>query len=443
MSDAALDPVRIALIGAGSRGLGAYGAHVLRRPDLARIVTVADPREERLAMAGHLHDISPAHLHPSWESMLGTEPEFDAVIIATPDRAHLAPALATIARAGGISMLLEKPICPTEEETERLAMAAQDAGTDITVAHVLRYTAFFARVRELLDRGVIGQLLTIRHTEHIGYWHFAHSYVRGNWRRLDEASPMLLAKACHDLDILRWLSDGPCAEVTSFGALSHFRADNAPDGSTARCDQGCRVERSCPYSAQRIYLETLPPATTWPHDVVSADTSPAGLALALHEGPYGRCVYRCDNDVADHQVVALRFANGVDATLNVSAFTRETTRTLHLMGSHGEISGDFYANEITVSDFRNADTRTSRLTLVTEGYHGGGDDGLMVDFLSRVRERRRNGRVEAARTALRQSLESHRMAFAAERSRASGDTVRLPAQEAAAPPGVSRWGTIR
>ncbi len=427
MSDNPLDPVRIALIGAGSRGLGAYGAHVSRRPDLAQIVAVADPLGERLTMAGHLHAVPPTHLYPSWQAMLDAEPAFDAVIIATPDRAHLAPALATIERAGGISMLLEKPICPTEEEMERLAAAADGAGADITVAHVLRYTAFFARIRELLDRGVIGQLLTIRHTEHIGYWHFAHSYVRGNWRRVDEASPMLLAKACHDLDILRWLADAPCAEITSFGALSHFTPANAPEGSTARCDEGCRVERSCPYSAQRIYLETLPPAPAWPHDVVSADTSPAGLARALHEGPYGRCVYRCDNDVADHQVVALRFANGVDATLNVSAFTRETTRTVHLMGSHGEITGDFYANEITVSDFRNADTRTSRLTLVTEGYHGGGDDGLMVDFLNRVRERRRSGRVEAARTALAESLDSHRMAFAAERSRASGETVRLTA----------------
>lgn len=425
MSENHLMPVRIALIGAGSRGLGAYGSHVLRRPDLARIVAVADPRGERLAMAGHLHDISPTHLHPSWQAMLDAEPDFDAVIIATPDRAHLAPALATIERAGPISMLLEKPICPTEEETERLAAAADAAGTDITVAHVLRYTAFFARIRELLDRAVIGQLLSIRHTEHIGYWHFAHSYVRGNWRRLDESSPMLLAKACHDLDILRWLAGAPCAQITSFGALAHFTAANAPEGSTSRCDEGCRVERSCPYSAQRIYLETLPPAAAWPHDVVSADTSPAGLARALHEGPYGRCVYRCDNDVADHQVVALRFANGVDATLNVSAFTRETTRTVHLMGSHGEITGDFYANEITVSDFRNADTRTSRLTLVTEGYHGGGDDGLMVDFLNRVRERQRGGRVETARTALAESLDSHRMAFAAERSRASGETVRL------------------
>lgn len=427
MSDTPLDPVRIALIGAGSRGLGAYGAHVLRRPDLAQIVTVADPRGERLAMAAQLHNISPAHLYPSWQTMLETERDFDAVIIATPDRVHLAPAMAAIEHAGGISMLLEKPICPTEEEMDRLAAAAEAADADITVAHVLRYTAFFARIRELLDRGVVGDLLSIRHTEHIGYWHFAHSYVRGKWRRLDEASPMVLAKACHDLDILHWLVGAPCVEVTSFGTLSHFRPENAPEGSTARCDEGCRVERSCPYSAQRIYLETLPPAAAWPHDVVSTDTSPAGLAMALHEGPYGRCVYRCDNDVADHQVVALHFANNVDATLNVSAFTRETTRTVHLMGSHGEIIGDFFANEITVSDFRNADTRTSRLTLVTEGYHGGGDDGLMVDFLNRVRERRRAGRIEAARTALADSLDSHRIAFAAERSRLSGETVRLRA----------------
>ncbi|MCW3475031.1 Gfo/Idh/MocA family protein [Limobrevibacterium gyesilva] len=424
MNDTTEPPrIRIALFGAGNRGMGAYGAYVLRRPDLARVVAVADPRSDRLQDAGHQHGLDPRHLYPGWEELLAAETELDAVIIATPDPLHLQPALAAIER--GVSILLEKPICPTEAEIQVLQDASRAHGSDITVAHVLRYTPFFLQIRQLLDRGAIGRLQTLRHTEHIAYWHFAHSYVRGNWRRLADASPMILAKACHDLDIIRWFVGAPCVALSSFGALAHFTWQNAPDGATDRCDGGCKVERSCPYSAPRIYLEKLPPQNRWPHTMVALDPSPAALAQALHEGPYGRCVYMCDNDVADSQVVSMRFANGVSATLNVSAFTGENTRTVHLMGSHGEITGNFNQNEITVTDFRTDEVTRIQLSLPADGYHGGGDDGIMADFLGRAQQRLRHTQVGPALTSLQESLDSHIMAFAAERSRRSGETILL------------------
>jgi predicted dehydrogenase len=420
--------IRVAILGAGSRGAGAYGAYILRRPDLAQVVAIADPREDRLAVAGAQHGLAPQHLHASWEPLLATETALDAIVIATPDKLHLAPALAAIER--GVTVLLEKPISPTEREVRRLLDTARRKGADVTIAHVLRYTAFFARIKELLDREVIGRLQCVRHTERIGYWHFAHSYVRGNWRRSDCAAPMILSKACHDFDILCWLIGAPCTAISSFGRLRHFTIENAPEGSTDRCDQGCRVERICPYSAQRIYLEKLPSADRWPHTVLSLDTSPEGIAAALHEGPYGRCVYRCDNDVVDHQVVAMAFANGVDATMTVSAFTTEPTRTIRLMGSHGEIAGDFEANAITVSDFRTGDRRTGQLAVHGDGQHGGGDDGIMADFLGRVQERRRRGNAPEAPTSLEASVASHLMAFAAERARKTGRCIRLDARPA-------------
>ena len=414
---------RIAILGAGSRGIGAYGAYLLRRPDLAHLVAIADPRDDRLHAAGALHGVAQAHLYREWEDLLRQETALDAIVIATPDRLHLQPALAALRH--GVSILLEKPICPTEAEVRRLLAAARRHGGDVTVAHVLRYTPFFIRIKELLDRGVIGTLQAVHHAEQVGYWHFAHSYVRGNWRRADEASPMILAKACHDFDILRWLIDAPCTDLNSFGGLGHFAAANAPAGSTERCDQGCAVERSCPYSAQRIYLEKHPPSDHWPHNVLSLDTSAEGVAGALHLGPYGRCVYRCDNDVADHQVVSMRFANGVSASMTVSGFTRDITRTIHLMGSHGEIVGDFNANEITVADFRIDDKRTSQLTVHGDSLHGGGDEGLMADFIGRVLDRLRRGGATAPPTSLERSVDSHIMAFAAETSRLRGTAIRL------------------
>jgi predicted dehydrogenase len=418
--------VRVGIIGAGNRGIGAYGAYLLRRPDLAQVIAIADPRTDRLLDAGEKHGVTADHLYDTWETLLRTETELDAVIIATPDQLHLRPALAAMTHP--VSILLEKPICPTELEVRQLLDTARRQHADVTVAHVLRYTPFFTRIKELLDRGVIGTLQSIRHTEHIGYWHFAHSYVRGIWRRLDQASPMILAKSCHDFDILMWLIGDTCLELSSFGGLGHFTRANAPDGATDRCDQGCKVERTCPYSAQRIYLEKFPPEDRWPHNVLSLDTSPEGLATALHDGPYGRCVYMCDNDVMDHQVVGMRFANGVNATMNVSAFTRDNTRTIHLMGSHGEIAGDFFGNEITVSDFRTSDTRTSQLTLHSDGYHGGGDDAMMADFIGRVQDRLRRGDVPPPLTSLEESVGGHLMAFAAETSRLSGGRV-VPREE--------------
>ncbi len=415
--------VRLAILGAGSRGIGTYGAYLLRRPDLARIVAIADPRDDRLRSAADQHGLMAEQLYPSWESLLKREKALDAVIIATPDQLHLEPALMAIRR--GLSILLEKPICPTEPELRRLRAAARRHHADVMVAHVLRYTPFFTRIKELLDRGVIGTLQGIRHTEQVGYWHFAHSYVRGNWRRGAEASPMILAKACHDLDILRWLVGARCIALNSYGRLGHFIAANAPDGATERCDQGCKVERVCPYSAQRVYLERLPPGDHWPHKVVSLDTSPEALAAALRDGPYGRCVYHCDNDVADHQVVNLRFANDVVASLTVSGFTRENTRTIHLMGSHGEIGGNFARNEITVTDFRIDDVRTSRLTVPPDTQHGGGDEGIVADFIARIRQRMRDGSADQALTSLEESIDSHLMAFAAEKSRLGDGEVRL------------------
>jgi len=426
---------RIGILGAGNRGATAYGRYMLRRPDLAEVVALADTRPDRLEAVGDEHGVPPEHRHADWKDLLRRERDLDAVIIALPDRLHYPAAMAAMRRVPAI--LLEKPMCSSPTELRALRAAARRCGTDITVAHVLRYTPFFLRIRQLLERGAIGTLQTVRHTEQVGYWHFAHSYVRGNWRREDESSPMILSKASHDFDILRWLVGARCTHVESVGRLGHFTRANAPEGSTDRCDQGCAVERSCPYSALHIYLDRLPPQNAWPHDVVSLDTSPAGIATALHTGPYGRCVYRCDNDVMDHQSVTLGFANGVTATMNVSAFTRDNTRTLHLMGSLGEIIGDFTAGTISVIDFRTDEVRTSTMAMAADVTHGGGDDQLMADFLGRTLERKRRGVSPDALTSLEQSLESHDMAFAAERSRIAGARVALARRRAEVKPDAS------
>ena len=396
---------------------------------------MAEPDPDRRARFGDRHAL-PAHArYDGWASLLAEPRLADALVLATPDALHLEPAQQALAR--GYHLLLEKPIAPTLDEVNQLAQAAQDASTTITVAHVLRYAPFFARVAALLREGRIGDLVTVQHTENIGHWHFAHSYVRGNWRREADASPMLLAKACHDLDLLRWLVGRTCTRVASYGGLRHFRADQAPEGSTERCSDGCAVERACPYSALRIYLERFGGTDGWPASVVTPDPTPERLRSALETGPYGRCVYRCDNDVADHQVVALDFA-GIAATLTVSAFTERNTRTTHLMGTHGELHGHMETGEIVIEDFTRG---TREVEIVSggpqggadggadggaqlgaqDGAHGGGDVGLVLDFVARLR----GERTGPAASDLATSLESHRIAFAAERSRHEARMVSL------------------
>ncbi|HKI58038.1 MAG TPA: Gfo/Idh/MocA family oxidoreductase [Trueperaceae bacterium] len=417
-------PLQIAILGAGNRGADVYGELISRRAERARVTAVADPRRERLEEAARRFGLAEDALFADPEALLSEVQALDAVVVATPDRQHVAPTVAALAR--GLDVLLEKPIAPDPDGIAAIREAAGSPGAGaVTVAHVLRYTPFFRTLKELLDGGRIGRLIAIEATENIGHYHFAHSYVRGNWRREDASSPMILAKSCHDLDILRWLAGDRCTSLTSVGGLAHFRPENAPEGSTERCTDGCAVERTCPYSAIRIYLERFGGSDDWPNSVVAPGGDERALMTALRDGPYGRCVYRSDNDVVDHQLVQLRFANDVKASLTVHAFSERITRDIHLAGTHGEIHGNLEAGRLELDDF--ARGRSERIDVGGAGArHGGGDDGLVVDFLERLWRRRRGGGAEGdAPSGLAESVESHRMAFAAEASRKEGRSVAL------------------
>ena len=397
------------------------------------------------------HGVAPARTAVDWRDLLAGERLADAVVIATPDREHAAPAIAALER--GYDVVLEKPIAPTADEVRLVAEAAIRSSGTVTVAHVLRYTPFFSAVRGALDDGLIGDLVTIEHAERIGYWHFAHSYVRGNWRREETSSPMILAKACHDLDVLRWLAGDRCTAVASFGGLRHFRPEGAPAGALQRCWDGerrCPAADVCPFDAVRLYVDRTADVTAWPVSVLTDDPSRAGRLSALAGGPYGRCVYRSDNDVADHQVAAIEFANGVRATMTVSGLTADNTRTVTLSGTRGDLHGRLDTGEIEIRRFlpgpsadrsgrrwdRGGDGRavvadderiTVRAASVDADGHGGGDAAMLLDVVERLSARRDGvpGAEEEARTSLAASIESHLMAFAAETSRHERRVVTL------------------
>lgn len=277
----------------------------------------------------------------------GAGPLADVAVIATQDADHVEPAVA-LARQG-CHLLLEKPMATSEADCERIVDAAEEAGVLLAVCHVLRYTPYSRRLKALVDGGRIGDVVSVEHPEPVGWWHQAHSYVRGNWRREDTSTFMLMAKSCHDLDWLTHLIGRPVQRVSSFGGLYEFRAERRPVGAADRC-LDCAVEASCPYSAPRIYLPLLKePDRVWPLSVVTAERSEEGVLAASREGPYGRCVYACDNDVVDHQVVSLEYRGGVTASFTMTAFTPSDFRRTRVFGTRRSIEGD--GGSITVHDF--------------------------------------------------------------------------------------------
>ncbi|MFI6539617.1 Gfo/Idh/MocA family protein [Nonomuraea sp. NPDC050547] len=401
--------VTLAVVGAGSRGSG----YARRAEGRARVVAVADPlaaRRERFPEAAHYAD---------WRELAALPRQADAVIIATMDADHVEPAVRFAEL--GYHILLEKPMAVSEQDCRTIVAAAEKAGTVFAVCHVLRYTPYTRTLKQLLDAGAIGEIVSVQHLEPVGWWHQAHSYVRGNWRRTDESTFMLLAKSCHDLDWLVHIMGRQVTRVSSFGGLKHFRPENRPEGAADRC-LDCAVESTCPYSAPRLYLP-LAGRESWPLTVITEDVSAAGVREALRTGPYGRCVYACDNDVVDHQVVNMEFEGGASAAFTMTAFTPQQHRQTRIFGTHGSIEGDGVLLKVT--DFVTGETSVVDSSATgdgtADGGHGGGDEGLMAAFLSAVE----TGDRSAVLSSPGESLHSHLIAWAAERSRLDGTTVTL------------------
>jgi predicted dehydrogenase len=359
--------------------------------------------------------------------MLETGVEADAVIIALQDAEH-APCAIACAEAG-YAILCEKPLAPTAAACRAMVEAAQTNDVLFAVCHVLRYTPYITVLKSLLDSGRVGEIMSLDQLEPVGNLHYAHSYVRGNWRREDQSSSMLLAKSCHDLDVIRYLMQRTCLEVSSFGSLTYFTADHQPVGAAERC-LDCRIEPACIYSAKKAYLDAAARGETgWPIDVLAAEPSPANVLAALRDGPYGRCVWACDNDVVDHQVVNMRFSGDRTATFTMTAFSEQRARETRIFGTLGEIFGD--GNEIRIRDFRTGRTEIIPIDTANDGLmasgHGGGDEGVMKAFLAAVAANDPSLLLSGPEEA----LESHLMVFAAEEARRKGAVVSVHSADGA------------
>lgn len=396
-----MKPVEIIVIGGGDRGFNIFGSHILNNPHEIKITGVAEPLEIRRKKFIETHNFPGNMAFNSWEDVFNLEKMADGVIITTTDRLHVAPAIAAMKK--GYAVLLEKPIALNPEEIRKVYETARATKARIMVAHILRYTPFYRKIKSILDSGVIGELIGINQTENVGYFHFPHSYVRGNWRNTDVSGPSILTKCSHDFDILSWLADSPCKRLSSFGNLYHFKKDKAPDEVPDNCLHGCNIEGECPYSAKHCYMEMDWGATP----IITEDPSQIGKVNALERGPYGRCVYHSDNNVADHQITNIEFQSGVIASFTMTAFTPTVTRKIFIYGSRGHIYGDLIEGKIELSIFG----QEKNLIDVPSGEYRG-DEIMIKEFVDLI-----NGKKRKAETSLDAIIESHVMALMAEESR--------------------------
>ncbi|XP_036389759.1 uncharacterized protein zgc:154075 [Megalops cyprinoides] len=410
-------PVKVIVVGAGNRG-ETYAHFATLHPDRMRVVGVADPRIFARQKLQKEHHIVEENVCEDWRCVAERERFADAVFVCTPDRLHKDPAVALAKR--GYHILLEKPMAVTAEDCAEIVAACVQNSVMLTVCHVLRYDPTIHKIKELIDRGAIGDVIHIQHLEPVGFYHFAHSFVRGNWRNEAESSFALLAKSCHDLDLIHhWAGGRRCIKVSSFGSLSHFTKEHKPPGAAERC-LDCPVEGACPYSACKIYLDRVKKGWVgWPVSVVCSNSVPdiESVTHSLRTGPYGRCVYQCDNDVCSNQVVNMEFEGGLTAAFTMVAFTEQLCqRKTVIYGSKGELSYD--RDGVRVFDFLTQKamehTADSAVPAVFGmGGHGAADYHLVDTFISAVA----SGDPSLIRSGPEETLMSHRLVFEAERAR--------------------------
>ena len=404
-------PVSIVAIGAGNR-TNKYLEYVKQHPDKVKLVGVVELNDIRRKHVADCFSLDASQCFVDYRDFFQHPVEADAVMICTPENMHFEPTMQAIER--GYHILLEKPIAQTLEECMLIAQAARKHDVLVSVCHVLRYHPYFMKIKELVDSGELGNIISINHRTSVGLDRTAHGFVRGLWRKEAVTNPMLMSKCCHDIDFLLWLTKTPCRKLTSFGSLRWFKEKNAPEGSAARCVD-CKVESRCPFSAVDLYRVRRDWIANF--DVPEGKTIDEVIEEQLRYGLYGRCVYRCDNDVVDHQIVSMEMESEVTINFSMDVFTVKDNRETHISLTEGEIDGD--ETRLKVCRFRGAKEEVYDFSdLAHQPFHAGADLNIVADFIDAIQKNRRN-----VVTSIEQSVESHRICFEAERSRKEQRTI--------------------
>lgn len=409
------------VVGFGGRG-ATYARYAMEHPEELEILAVADPNPVRRETAAQRHGIPADKLYTTWEELAAQPKMADFAIVATQDNMHHGPALALIEK--GYHLLLEKPMAPTAKECKDITEAAERKGVKVVVCHVLRFTNLWRAIKKAIDDDRLGKVMSVIAMENVGHIHQSHSFVRGDWRNTAESTCMIMAKCCHDMDILQWLLGSRCVQVQSFGERTHFRPENRPEGAPDRCIEGCPHGESCYYNAIKLYLEDK--ENLWFRRTAAQTIdmpTDEQIVEALKTGWYGRCVYACDNDVVDHQVVNMQFESGCTVSFTMNAFN-EGGRGIRVFGTKGELVYEPGAETLKIFPFETKTWEEIPFQGVGNDInsgHGGGDTGIMIDLLALLRGETPSKSVCEVRT----SYENHLIGFAAEQARLENRVVSL------------------
>jgi predicted dehydrogenase len=412
------DILKVVIAGLGGRGLNAYGEYMINHPEQYQIIGIADPVESKIKKITDRIKLHNKYCFKTAEEMFTGEKIADIAFICTQDCDHLKHSI--LAMEAGYDLILEKPLGTTLEESQKIYDKSIELGRKVFVCHVLRYTRFYKKIKEIIMSNELGEVVNISATENVGYYHYAHSYIRGHWRRKDLSSPMIVAKCCHDTDIVSWLVGEKCTQISSFGSLMYFNNQNAPEGASKRCLNGCKSKKDCPYDAEKIYITNkisgIKHGNSWPSSAITnKDLTEENVMDALREGPYGRCVFHSDNDVVDHQIVMMEFENGACATLTMCGVTSEINREITVSCSLGVIKGNMDNQKLTINKFGQVPVIIDLSENVASHVgHGGGDYWLMNDMYTYLTGKDVNN---PSITSIEDSMHGHTIAFKSEDSR--------------------------
>ena len=424
-------PITAIIVGAGHRSF-VYSELAKTNPEMLKIVGVADPNPIRRKKAMDYFGFKEDMCFENAEELAKKGKLADTVINGTMDEQHLETAVPLL--DAGYDMLLEKPFAPNEEEMRQIVNCAKKNNSKVMICHVLRYTPFYYAIKERIVNGEIGDIINIQTTEHVSYHHLSTSYIRGKWANSDKChTSMLLAKCCHDLDIIMWMmSETKPKQISSFGGKFQFKPENAPKEAGTICMKDCPLVDTCVYSTKRLYIDHPDRWAFYVWDALEGKknvTIEDKIALMKSDSPYARCIYKCDNNVVDHQSVLINFESGATGTHNMVGGSAEPRREIHIIGTKGEIFGNFEESKFTVlkidtsteahnkeSDVEEVDLRVTGDMVGAYGGHGGGDERLAADFVKFIR----GEKPSLACTSIFDSVAGHLSVYLADKSRENG-----------------------
>lgn len=424
-------PITAIIVGAGHRSF-VYSELAKTNPEMLKIVGVADPNPIRRKKAMDYFGFKEDMCFENAEELAKKGKLADTVINGTMDEQHLETAVPLL--DAGYDMLLEKPFAPNEEEMRQIVNCAKKNNSKVMICHVLRYTPFYYAIKERIVNGEIGDIINIQTTEHVSYHHLSTSYIRGKWANSDKChTSMLLAKCCHDLDIIMWMmSETKPKQISSFGGKFQFKPENAPKEAGTICMKDCPLVDTCVYSTKRLYIDHPDRWAFYVWDALEGKknvTIEDKIALMKSDSPYSRCIYKCDNNVVDHQSVLINFESGATGTHNMVGGSAEPRREIHIIGTKGEIFGNFEESKFTVlkidpspdahneeCDVEEVDLRVTGDMVGAYGGHGGGDERLAADFVKFIR----GEKPSLACTSIFDSVAGHLSVYLADKSRENG-----------------------